>query len=67
MVTEGIYKKCAAFKRKFWTKFPLTLSSLSLPTSTWASELNDHIVSLKIGLASKRKHDPKGIVDFHLK
>ena len=24
-------------------------------------------MSLKLGFASKRKHDPKGIVDFHLK
>ena len=44
MVTEGIYKKFAAPKRKFWTKFPLTLGSLSIPTSTWASELSDDIV-----------------------
>ena len=41
--------------------------SLRIPTSTWASELSDHIVSLKLGFASKRKHDPKGIVDSHLK
>ena len=54
-------------KRKVWPKFPLTLGSLSIPTSTWASELSDHIVSLKIGFASKRQHDPKGIVDTHLK
>ena len=40
---------------------------MSIPTSTWASELSDHIVSLKLGFASKRQHDHKGIVDFHLK
>ena len=34
MVIEGIYKKCAAPKRRFWPKFPLTLGSLSIPTST---------------------------------
>ena len=67
IVTEGIYKKCVAPKRKVWPKFPITLGYLSIPTSTWASELSDHIVSLKLGFASKRKHDPKGIVDFHLK
>ena len=66
-MTEGIYKKCAAPKRKGWPKFHQTLRSLSIPTSTWASELSDHIVLLKLGFASKRQHDPKGIVDFHLK
>ena len=34
MVTEGLYKKCVAPKRKVWPKFPLTLGSLSIPTST---------------------------------
>ena len=34
MVTEGIYNKCAAPKRKVWPKFPLTLGSLIIPTST---------------------------------
>ena len=48
-------------------KFPITLGSLSIPTSTWVSYLSDHIVSLKLGFASKSQHDPKGIVDFHLK
>ena len=67
MVTKGIYKKCTAPKMKVWPKFPLTLASLSIPTSTWVTELSDHIVSLKLGLASKMQHDPKGIVDFHLK
>ena len=66
-VTEGIYKKCAAPKRKVWPKFPITLGYLSIPTSTWESELSDHIVSLKLGFASKRKHDPKGIIDLHLR
>ena len=67
MTTEGIYKKCAAPKRKFWPKFPQTLGSLSIPTSTWESNLSDHIVSLKLGFSSKRQHDPKGIVDLHRK
>ena len=66
IVTEGIYKKCVAPKRKFWPKFPITIRSLSIPFSTWESNLNDHIVSLKLGFASKMQHDPKGIVDFHL-
>ena len=66
-VTEGIYKKCATPKRKVWPRFPITLGSLSVPTSTWASDLCDHIVSLKLGFARKRQHDPKGIVDLHLK
>ena len=67
IVTEGIYKKCVAPKRKVWPKFPITLGSLRIPTSTWASDLSDHIVSLNLGFSSKRKHDPKGIVAFHLK
>ena len=53
-VTKGIYKKCAAPKRKFWPKFPITLGSLSIPTSTWVSKLSDHIMSLKLGFDSKR-------------
>ena len=53
-VTEGIYKKCATPKRKLWSKFPQILGSLSIPTSTWASKLNDHTVSLKMGFSSKR-------------
>ena len=66
-VTEGIYKNCATVKRKVWTRFPITLESLSVPTSTWASKLSDHIMSLKLGFASKVQHDPKGIVDLQLK
>ena len=66
-MTEWIYKKCVAPKRKVWPKFPLTLGSLSIPKSTWVLELSDDIVSLKLGFASKRQHDPKGIVDLHLK
>ena len=38
-VTEGIYKKCVAPKRKVWPRFPIALGSLSVPTSTWGSEL----------------------------
>ena len=53
-VIEGIYKKCAAPKRKFWPRFPITLGSLSIPSSTWELELNDHIMSLKLGFARKR-------------
>ena len=67
IVTEGIYKKCAAPKRKVWPKFPQTLGSLSIPAYTSASELSNHIVWLKLGFSSKRQHDPKGIIDFHLK
>ena len=66
-IIEGIYKKCVAPKRKVWPKFPITLGSLSIPTSTWASNLSDHIVSLKLGFASKRHHDSKGIIDLHLR
>ena len=66
-VTKGIYKKCVAPKRKVWPKFPITLGSLTVPNYTWASELSDHIVSLKLGFARKMKHDPKGIVDLHLR
>ena len=66
-ITEGIYKKCAAPKRKVWPRFPITLGSLSIPSSTWALELSDHIMSLKLGFACKRQHDPKDIVDLHLK
>ena len=66
-VTEGIYKKCVAPKRKVWPRFPITLGSLSVSTSTWELELSDHIMSLKLGFASKRKHDPKGIFDLHMR
>ena len=66
-VTEGIYRKCAAPKRKVWPRFPITLGSLSVPTSTWASELSDHIMSLELGFASKRRHNPKGMVNLHLR
>ena len=34
IVTEGIYKKCVAPKRKVWPRFPITLGSLSVATST---------------------------------
>ena len=54
-------------KRRVWPKFPQNLGTLSIPTSIWAAELSDHIVSLKLGFARKRKHDPKGWVDAHLK
>ena len=54
IVTEGIYKKCAAPKRKVWPKFPITLGALSIPYSTWASELSDYIMSLKLGFLSKK-------------
>ena len=67
IVTEGIYKKCVAPKGNIWPRFPITLGSLSVPTSTWALELSDHIMSLKLGFSSKRQHDPKGIVDLHLR
>ena len=53
-VTEGIYKKCVAPKRKVWPKFPITLGSSSIPTSTWVSKLSDRIMSLKLGFDSKR-------------
>ena len=53
-VIEGIYKKRAAPKRKFWPRFPITLGSFNVPSSTWASELSDHIMSLKLHFASKR-------------
>ena len=53
-VTEGIYKKCSAPKRKVWPRFPITLGSLSVPSSTWALEMSDHIMSLKFIFACKR-------------
>ena len=52
--TEEIYKKCAAPNRNVWPRFPITLGSLSVPTYTWASELSDHMMSLKLCFASKR-------------
>ena len=54
-------------KRNVWPRFPITLGSLSVPTSTWELELSDHIMSLRLGFARKRQHDPKGIVDLHLR
>ena len=53
-VTEEIYKKCVAPKRKVWPMFPITLGSLSIPNSTWASEQSDHIMSLKLNFERKR-------------
>ena len=67
IVTERIYKKCVAPKRKVWPRFSITLGSLSVPTSTWELKLSDHIMSLKLGFARKSKHNPKGIVDLHLR
>ena len=67
IVIEGVYKKLAGPKRRVWPKFPQNLGPLSIPTSTWAAELSDHIVSLKLGFSSKRKHDPKGWVDARLR
>ena len=66
-VTEGVCKKLAGPKRRVWSNFPQTLRPLSIPNSTWAAEFSDHIVSLKLGFSSKRKHDPKGWVDAHLR
>ena len=63
-VIEGIYKKCATPKRKVWPRFPITLGSLSVPTSTWALERSDHIMSLKLDFARKRKHDPMGLLIY---
>ena len=37
-----------------WPKFPHNLGPLSIPTSTWATEISNHIISLKMGFASKR-------------
>ena len=54
-------------QREVWPRFPITLGSLSIPSSTWELELNDHIMSLKLGFARKRKHHPKGIFYLHLK
>ena len=52
-VTEGVYKKLAGPKRRVWPKFPQTLGSLTIPTSNWATDLSDHIVSIKLGFSSK--------------
>ena len=38
-----------------------------IPTSTWATVLGEHIVSLKLNFASKRIHDPKGFLNSHFK
>ena len=66
-VTEGIHKNLIGTKGIFWPNFPQTLGPLSIPTLSLATELSDHIVSLKLGFSSKRKHDPKGWVDAHLR
>ena len=66
-VTKGVCKKLAGPKRRVYPKFPQNLRPLSIPTLTWAIELSDHIVSLKLGFSSKRKHDPKGWVDARLR
>ena len=66
-VAEGVYKKLDRPKRRVWPKFPQTLGPLSIPTLTWATKFSDHIVSLKLGFSSKRKHDPKSWVDSYLR
>ena len=66
-VTDGVYMKLVAPKRKGWPKFPLNLGSLVIPTSNWATVLGDQIVSLKLGFSLKRKHDPKGFLNAHFK
>ena len=66
-IIEWVYKKLVGPKRKGWPKFPLNLGLLVIPTSTWATVLSDHIVSLKLSFDSKRKHDPKGFLDTHFK
>ena len=66
-MTKGVYKKLSGPKRRVWPKFPQTLGSLTIPTSTYAAELSDHIVSLKLGFVRKRQHDPKGFLDAHLR
>ena len=40
---------------------------LVVPTSTWVAVLGDQVASLKLGFSSKRKHDPKGWFDAHLR
>ena len=52
-VTEGVYKKLIGPKRRVWPNFPQNLGPLSIPTSTWATELSNHIVYLKLGFSSK--------------
>ena len=66
-VTNGVYKKLVGPKRKGWPKCPLNLGSLIIPTSTWAAVLGNQIVSLKISFSLKRRHNPKGFLDSHLK
>ena len=66
-VTDGVYRKLVAPKRKGWPKFPLNLGSLVVPNSTWDTMLGDQIASLKLGFALKRRHDPKGFLDAHYK
>ena len=66
-VTDGVYIKFVAPKRKGLPNFPLNLGSLVVPTSTWATMLGDQVASLKLGFAPKRKHDPKGFLDTHYK
>ena len=66
-VTNGVYKKLVGPKKKGWPKFPLDLKPLVVPTSIWAAVLVDQVASLKLGFASKKKHDPKGFLSAHFK
>ena len=66
-VNDGVYRRLISPKKKTWPKFPLNLGSLVIPTSTWAAVLGEQIQSLKLGFASKRKHDQKGLLDAHFK
>ena len=58
-MAERVYKKLPEPKRRVWPNFPQNLGPLSIPTSSWATKLSNHIVSLKLGFSNKRKHDPK--------
>ena len=55
-VTDGVYKKLVAPKRKGWPKFPLNIGSFVISTSIWDAVLGDQIVSLKLGFSLKRRH-----------
>ena len=66
-VTDGVYKRLVGPKRKGSPKLPLDLGPLVIPNSTWAVVLGDQINYLKLGFDFKRKHDPKGFLDAHLK
>ena len=58
-VIDGAHPKLAKQKRKTWPKFPLHIDSLVIQNSIHAMVLGKNIITMNLGEAIKRIHDPK--------